>query len=292
MKKLSTGKSISLFLGILLACFFIWIVTGQEDMIFHPTHSEEAYNQLKQHKDFREIKISQHTSSSFPSYTTDFTLRGWLKYNCYKNKKSPLVIMYGGNAQNSSSVFANYYNKQVFDYYQGYNVLMVDYPGYGKSDNKIHNQKDLFEKVLKVYDYASKQNYVDDKHIVIMGYSIGTGMASYVASQRDCDGLILLAPYDSFVNMYNNTLPLFYGPMKFLVKYNFNSIEYSKVIKTKPLIIASRDDKVIPYEQSENLAKSYKSIYKFVSLDSLSHGAILTNTTTLKYIKEYLSSKL
>ena len=59
-------------------------------------------------------------------------------------------------------------------------------------------------------------------NIVIMGYSIGTGMATYLASQKNVNGLILLAPYDNALNLYNDNLNIFYGPIEKIRKYAIN----------------------------------------------------------------------
>ena len=64
---------------------------------------------------------------------------------------------------------------------------------------------------------------VDDSKIVVFGFSIGTGMATYVASQREVNGLILLAPYDNALNLYNDNVNIFYGPIEKIRKYRFES---------------------------------------------------------------------
>ena len=84
----------------------------------------------------------------------DFELHGWIKRNS-SLEVAPLVIYFGGNAQNSSTTF-NYYNENnIFEYFSGYNVLYVDYPGYGLSVGQP-SSKSLLESGLTIYDYASK----------------------------------------------------------------------------------------------------------------------------------------
>ena len=80
--------------------------------------------------------------------------------------------------------------------------MIIDYPGYGLSDGKP-SDKTMFDSALKVYDYANQLDCVDEDNIVVLGYSIGTGVATQVASQRNVNGLILVAPYDEALSLYN-----------------------------------------------------------------------------------------
>ena len=73
-------------------------------------------------------------------------------------------------------------------------------------------------------------------------------MATYVASQRNVNGLILVAPYDEALSLYNDTVNIFHGPLKLLARYKFNSIYYAQNVTVSPLIITSYDDEVISYK--------------------------------------------
>ena len=86
----------------------------------------------------------------------------------------------------------------------------------------------------EVYDYALTRKDVDKDKICVLGFSIGTGVATYLASERDIDGLILIAPYDKALSLYNNCLNIFHGPLKILARYKFESIKYAKDVKNSP----------------------------------------------------------
>ena len=55
-----------------------------------------------------------------------------------------------------------------------------------------------------VYEYLSNEAYVDENQIYIYGYSIGTGVSTYIASKYDVKGLILIAPYSSITDLFNS----------------------------------------------------------------------------------------
>ena len=77
-----------------------------------------------------------------------------------------------------------------------YDILFVDYRNYGKSDGSYCSTEELFQDAQKVYDFT-KTRYSEDK-ITVLGFSLGSGIASYVASKNNPKKLILNAPYYSW----------------------------------------------------------------------------------------------
>ena len=165
--------------------------------------------------------------------------------------------------------------------------MMVDYPGYGNNSG-TPSDKTMFENALKTYDYAVSREDVDQNNIVIMGYSIGTGVATYLASQRDIKSLILLAPYDEGITLYNSQVNIFYGPLKYLVKYKFESIEYAKSVKVKPLILASKDDELIPYSSSLKLSNQFACGSNLITYEGFSHNEFWGQAEVLEKVEKHL----
>lgn len=278
MKKKLLILGITLLL-ILIICINI-ILHIQEDLFFYPWHDKVSYEKLKDIREFSEISINNGKN----------VLHGWLKENTEK-EVAPLVIFFGGNAQNSSNTCINFYNNSIYQYFEGYNFLIVDYPGYGLSEGKP-SDKTMFDAGLSIYDYALNLNCVDRKNIVVMGYSIGTGVATYVSSQRDVNGLILISPYDRALSLYNDNLNIFYGPLELLAKYKFDSISYAKNINVAPLIITSYDDEVIDYNFSINLANSFNTVKQIMILEKVKHNDYFSEGKVLNSIKIYLLNRL
>lgn len=273
--------SIFFIICSILIIFSITILLVQPSLFFFPWHDENSYSMLLKERDFEEIEINNNGKM----------LSGWLKHNTYENQ-APLLIFFGGNAQNSSNTCANFLNNNVFRYFEGYNIMIIDYPGYGLSDGKP-SDKTMFEAALKIYDYASKLEYVDINNIIVLGYSIGTGVATYVASERNVNGLILVAPYDQALSLYNDNINIFYGPLKLLARYKFDSIQYAKNVMVLPLIITSYDDEVINYKFSLNLSKYFKDTEQLVVLDNnVKHNDYFLQERVLEEIAKYLQKRL
>ena len=265
---------------LFIICFILSI--SQKYIFFHPWNDASSYEQLQKISDFEEVNIESNGNN----------LNWWMYYNNPKWEKSPLVIYFGGNAQNSSNTMAYYFDSWIFDYFEWYNVLMVDYPEYGYSEWDI-GEKAMFKAANDIYNRAINQPDIDTKNIVIIGYSIGTGVATYCASINKVKWLILIAPYDQALSLYNNAINIFHGPLKLLAKYKFDSLSYSNNIDIEVQVITSYDDEVINYKFSQNLSDNFKNHRDIIILDNnVKHSNYFSQSTVLNTIKDYLSERL
>lgn len=248
----------------------------QQKMFFHPWHDEDAYSELEQTEIAEKVIINNK-------------LQGWLIHNSVK-EKAPLLIFFGGNMQNSSNTCLNFINENKLKCFSDYNLLIIDYPGYGKSGG-VPSDKSMFKMAIDTYNYVLTREDVDKEKICILGYSIGTGVATYLAAQKNVNGLILVAPYDEALSLYNNYLNIFHGPLKLLARYKFESLKYARDVKVSPLIFSSYDDEVINYNLSINLSKYFHDIYKMNVLENVGHNDYFKQEIVLNEIKEYLETR-
>lgn len=276
-------KILKILLAILIVIMIIFVSVVlyiQPSFLFYNWHDEESYNKLLTEDKVEEIRIDNNGK----------LLNGWLKYNTDK-KQAPLVIFFGGNAQNSSNTCYSFLKNDIYQYFENYNVMIIDYPGYGLSEGTT-SDKTMFNAALKIYDYATTLDSVDEDNIVVLGYSIGTGVATYLSSQRDVNGLILISPYDEALSLYNATFDIFHGPLKLLARYKFNSKDYAQNVTTSPLIITSYDDEVINYNLTLNLAKHFNSVDKTILLNNIKHNDYFLEQEVLTNIHDYLQNRL
>lgn len=104
-----------------------------------------------------------------------------------------------------------------------YDVFIVDYAGYGKSSGEIETQAQLFEDMQTVYDHLKKSYKEQD--IIIIGYSIGTGLAAKLGAHDNPAMIVLQAPYYSMVDMMQRQYP---GLPTFILDYKLAANEYLK----------------------------------------------------------------
>lgn len=251
----------------------------QEYIFFHPWNDIISYKKLQEIDEFKEIKIKND----------EVNLSGWFWNIGNKEGKNPLVIFFGGNAQNSSNTLYNYYQsgtmKNVFG---NYNLMLIDYPGYGMSKGKPSDDS-MFIASKYIFEYATKMSEVNIDNIVIMGYSIGTGVASYCSSENDASGLILVAPYDKALSLYNDAIDSFHGSVASLAKYSFDSSTYAENVTEPTLIFTSKKDEVINYKHSLDLAGHFSKLDDVVILENVNHNGYFSQTEVLNTITDFLN---
>ena len=251
----------------------------QEYLFFHPWNDMISYKKLQEIDEFKEIKIKND----------EVNLSGWFWNIGNKDGKNPLVIFFGGNAQNSSNTLYNYYQSGIMkNVFENYNLMLIDYPGYGMSKGKPSDDS-MFIASKYIFEYATKMSEVDIDNIVIMGYSIGTGVASYCASENDASGLILVAPYDKALSLYNDAIDSFHGSVASLAKYSFDSSTYAENVNEPTLIFTSKKDEVINYKHSLDLAGHFSKLDDVVILENVNHNGYFSQTEVLNTITDFLN---
>lgn len=194
-------------------------------------------------------------------------------------KSKGLIFYLHGNAGTVASwgnIAANYTNL-------GYDIFILDYRGFGKSEGEISSEEQLLSDISSAYNQL-KQQYKEE-NIIITGYSIGSGMATYLASINKPKALILQAPYYCLEDLATEKFPI--AP-NFIIKYKIPTFEFIKSIKCPIYIFHGNDDYVIPYENSLRLKDVLKSNDKLVTLENQGHLGINENDVFLCELKEIL----
>lgn len=164
-----------------------------------------------------------------------------------------------------------------------YDVFMLDYPGYGKSTGSIKGKAQLFGAIQAAYD-VMKQRYPENK-IVVLGYSIGTGPAAYLASTNQPGLLILQAPYYSLTDLMSHSYP--FVPA-FLLKYSFQTNVYLKSCRMPVVVFHGNRDEVIYYGSSLKLQQAMKPGDTLITLDGQGHNGMTDNPDYRAALKKML----
>lgn len=151
----------------------------------------------------------------------------------------------------------------------GYDVLYPDYRGFGKSDGYVRNEADLVEDIYKVYEQI-KTEY-SEENIIVLGYSLGSGIAAQIAARSNPRNLMLWTPYYSMVDMKQATYP--YLPT-FLMKYPLRTDLVIQEIEEPITIIYAEEDQVLPINLSMKLNNLLKPSDEYLILEGQRHGGI------------------
>ncbi len=166
-----------------------------------------------------------------------------------------------------------------------YDVLVMDYRGYGKSTGQ-RSMKLLLADAEQFYDYAL--GHYEENEITLYGRSIGTGIASWLAGARQPKRLILETPYYSLASVAQRYYPIY--PSKLALRYNFQSFKYLKTAKCPIHIFQGTDDKVVPYKSANRLYKSLpEGQAEMVTVEGGQHKNLSEFETFNKALKRILN---
>lgn len=160
------------------------------------------------------------------------------------DKPLGLILYFHGNSRSIKG-----WAKYARDFYRyGYEVVLVDYRGFGKSTGK-RTEKDMLSDMQFVYE-ALKAKF-PEHHLIVYGRSLGSGFACKIASDNRPRYLILDAPYFSFKNTIERFLPIL--PVKWVLRYHLRTDKWIRHVNCHTYILHGTRDWLIPIRNSEKL---------------------------------------
>ena len=139
---------------------------------------------------------------------------------------------------------------------------MIDYPGYGKSTGPLSEQR-LYDFADQLYKLAAARFATDS--IVIYGKSLGSGIAAWLASRKNCRQLILETPYYSITSLCQRYFPIY--PVGRMIHYKIPTYEYLQKVIAPVTILHGTADGVIPYSNAARLKPFLKPADKFITIE-------------------------
>ncbi len=164
----------------------------------------------------------------------------------FVDKPLGLVLYFHGNSRSIKG-----WAKYAKDFYRyKYDVVLVDYRGFGKSTGK-RSEKDMLTDMQFVY--ASLAAKFEEHHIIVYGRSLGSGFAAKLACDNSPRYLILDAPYFSFIKAMERFLPIL--PMRFVLRFHMRTDKWITKVNCHTYILHGTKDWLIPIKNAENLQK-------------------------------------
>lgn len=160
------------------------------------------------------------------------------------DKPLGLILYFHGNSRSIKG-----WAKYARDFYRyKYDVVLVDYRGFGKSTGK-RSESMMLKDMQFVYDTLAVQ--YTEHHIIVYGRSLGSGFAAKIASDNKPRYLILDAPYFSFRKVVKRFLPIL--PTKFLLRYHLRTDKWIRHVNCHTYVLHGTKDWLIPISNSEKL---------------------------------------
>jgi pimeloyl-ACP methyl ester carboxylesterase len=220
-----------IIIGFVVLSVLIYFL--QEKFIFKPEKLKQGF-QFKYDIPFREL---------FFDVEPGVRING---LHFYREQPLGLILYFHGNTR-SIKGWARY----AKDFYRyNYDVVLVDYRGFGKSTGK-RSEKEMLDDMQFVYDVLAKQYH--EHHIIVYGRSLGSGFATKVASENKPRYLILDSPYYNFQKVVERFLPIL--PIRYVLRYHLRTDKWIRHVNCHTYIIHGTKDRLIPIRHSEALQK-------------------------------------
>jgi pimeloyl-ACP methyl ester carboxylesterase len=178
------------------------------------------------------------------------------------------LVYFGGNAEDVSR------NLPAFSAaFPRHALYLLHYRGYGGSTGEP-SEAALFGDALALFDLAHARH----SRVVVVGRSLGSGLAVRVASLRPAVRLVLVTPYDSIVDIAADLYPAL--PVRWLLRDRYESWRYAPQVRAPTLIIAAARDQVIPMQSTQRLYTRFRpgvvsmQVIAGAGHNSLSDGAL------------------
>ncbi len=243
---------ISIAYLLLLLSMFLF----QRNLLYYPVPYQHGINR-------DEISFSNN----------GLNLHGWI----LNPGQSKALIYFGGNSEAIENNIVNF--EAVF---KDHSVYLIHYRGYGKSEGKP-SEDGLFSDAIAIYDSIAAQY----QSISLMGRSLGSGVAVYLASKRQTEKLILLTPYDSIVEVAQFHYPFI--PARLVARDRFESFRYAPTITAQVLIVTAELDRVVPVERAlklEEFLTNARVTYKMI--ESAAHNDMTEYPQYRRLLSEFV----
>jgi hypothetical protein len=256
--------------------FLIYVLGGialyflQDYILFRPVSlkREHNYDFTEKHKEIN-IPITENSNLNIVQFlSTDSTTRG-------------VVLYFHGNKKNISwyAKFSPYFTRN------GYEVWIIDYPGFGKSTGKFTEQI-LYDWADHMYKFARSKFNADS--IIIYGKSMGTGIAARLASVHPCKKLILETPYYDFPSVLKQYFPFY--PVDWMIHYEIPTHRYLQNVAPPITIFQGTDDDVIRYKNAERLKRFLKPGDEFITIKDGEHNDLFNFKETVEKLDSLLNN--
>ena len=202
------------------------------------------------------------------------TLRVWRV-----SREGPKALIYfGGNAEDVSG------NIDAFSgSFPDHSLYLVNYRGYGGSSGKPTESALLADAVV-IFDKLRSHH----AQIAVMGRSLGSGVATHVASIRDVEKLVLVTPFDSLAKVAQSHFRFL--PVGALMLDRYDSASIAKNVAAPVLLVIAAEDEIVPRARSEALAGSFApSQLKVTLVPNVSHNTLDVSPMYLTSVRRFLS---
>jgi pimeloyl-ACP methyl ester carboxylesterase len=197
----------------------------------------------------------------------------------YRPNPAGLILYLHGNTRSIKG-----WAKYARDFYRyNYDVVLVDYRGFGKSTGR-RGEAAMLNDIQFVYEQLAAK--YSGEHILVYGRSIGSGFAAKIAADNSPRYLILDSPYYNFTKLVKRFLPFL--PVSYVLSYHLRTDLWLPEVRCHTYIIHGTRDFLIPIRHSERLQKLNPSKITLIRIQGGGHNNLNTFPEYHNFIRDIL----
>jgi pimeloyl-ACP methyl ester carboxylesterase len=189
-------------------------------------------------------------------------LHGWIHRN-EEPDGLPFLIYYGGNGAELSWHFPRFTELPVAGF------LLVNYRGYGDSEGRP-SAAALKADAAFIFDELVRREGLQPDRVVLMGRSLGSGIAVDLASRRPVAGLILVTPFDRLSAVAGHHYPFL--PVRMLMRHEMDSVGLVPGITVPGLVVIAENDGTVPPRYGRRLHAAMGGATELVVVEGAGHN--------------------
>ena len=250
----------------------LYLYLAQDSMIFFPQPLDDDMRARVTKRQPRAEEIMLATADGH-------RLQGWFVRSAAGSGDAPVLIYFGGNAEEVSG-----FTMEAREL-PGISLALFNYRGYGRSDG-VPSEQALFADAVTIYDAIAVRPGVDRKHIIAMGRSLGSGVATHLATRRPLSAVVLVTPYDSIAAVARAKYP--FALVDVLLKHPFDSLALAPKIAVPMLALIAERDSVIAPAHAMTLLKAWRGPVTPVVIERADHNDISSHPRYWPAVRDFL----
>lgn len=205
----------------------------------------------------------------------------------YFKKPGALFTVIFHHGRGGNLTYCKSWAKRFLD--AGTSVVLYDYEGFGKSDGES-TFKNVTADAVSVYDYVLSKIEPEPLVIVNAGFSMGCAVASYVATEKKCAGLIICAPFDSLTSLAKRNVFFWQLSPDSMFSYlsNYDVLANIRKSKALTLVLYAPKDMMMGEAANKNLLKINQPNVLCLPVNGVGHGNFL-NSDLKEHINFFFS---
>ena len=269
-KLMKMNYFIHILLIFVLIYFFILIskYIFQRNLLYHPTENNYSGDQIL--VSIEKIKINTQDG---------IELMSWY-HNKNVNNYKTILFLHGnaGSLENRIHKINHFKDMNI-------NFLLVAWRGF--SGNKgTPTEKGLYEDAESAVRWL-KSKGVRENNIIVYGESLGTGVATEIAQNKNFAGIILESPFTSMIDAGKDKYP--YLPVRLLLKDRYESNKKIKNINSPILIMHGKVDNIVPFHMGKKMYELANEP-KYSYFSEYDDHMMEYNEKLLKVLKDFIGS--